>query len=99
MPRRTGSSHGPSPSTRVRRSTASPPRSRSRTAVTALTLVETLAAYVARTRVTDLPADVVARAKLCLLDTLGVAIAGSRDRVARTVAAHAATHGSPGRST
>src|SRR5262245_57251611 len=63
------------------------------------TLVETLAGHVARTRLSDLPAEVIARAKLCLLDTLGVAVAGTRDRVARTVAAHAVAHGAPGRST
>jgi 2-methylcitrate dehydratase PrpD len=39
----------------------------------------------------DLPADVVAQARRCLLDLIGVAVAGSRTRAAQIVNNYAAT--------
>ena len=41
---------------------------------------------------TDLPPDVVARAKLCLLDLVGVAAAGLSTELSRIVRAHAVRH-------
>ena len=39
--------------------------------------IETFAAHVARTRISDLPADAVLAAKTFILDTFGVGIAGT----------------------
>jgi 2-methylcitrate dehydratase PrpD len=43
-----------------------------------------------------LPAQVIAKAKLCILDTIGCMLVGSRDRVGMTVAKHAVRRGSSG---
>jgi 2-methylcitrate dehydratase PrpD len=44
----------------------------------------------------DLPPEVVTKTKLCILDTIGCMLAGSRDRVGATIAAHVLRHGPPG---
>ncbi|MBI2986873.1 MAG: MmgE/PrpD family protein [Deltaproteobacteria bacterium] len=60
------------------------------------TISERLAEYVTGMAIGDLPPEVVAKTKLCILDTVGCMLAGSRDEVAASLAAHALRYDSPG---
>ncbi|MBI2986875.1 MAG: MmgE/PrpD family protein [Deltaproteobacteria bacterium] len=60
------------------------------------TISERLAEYVAGMVLGDFPPEVVAKTKLCILDTIGCMLRGSRDEVAASLAAHALRYGPPG---
>jgi 2-methylcitrate dehydratase PrpD len=60
------------------------------------TISEQLAEYVTGMTIGDLPAEVVDKTKLCILDTIGCMLAGSRDEVGIRITAHALRHGPPG---
>lgn len=60
------------------------------------TILEQLADYVTGMTIGDLPHEVVDKTKLCILDTIGCALRGSRDEVAVRTAAHALRHGPSG---
>jgi 2-methylcitrate dehydratase PrpD len=60
------------------------------------TISERLADYVAGMAIGDLPPEVVAKTKLCILDTIGCMLAGSRDPVGVRITTHALRHGPPG---
>lgn len=60
------------------------------------TIAQGLASYVTRMRYGDLPSDVIAKAKLCILDTLGAMLAGTRNDVGVRITEHAVTFGSDG---
>jgi 2-methylcitrate dehydratase PrpD len=61
----------------------------------ATTATETLAEFVATTRLADIPADVVARGKLILADCVGCMIAGATVREVRKLAALQSDRGVP----
>ena len=58
--------------------------------------LSSLAIFLTQTRLEDVPAEVVDKAKLILLDTLGVAIAGFHTRAAGITKAKNNTDQSPG---
>ncbi|MBI2986719.1 MAG: MmgE/PrpD family protein [Deltaproteobacteria bacterium] len=60
------------------------------------TISERLAEYVAGMAIGDLPLEVVAKTKQCILDTIGCMLRGSRDEVGARITAHALRYGSPG---
>jgi 2-methylcitrate dehydratase PrpD len=60
------------------------------------TFSERLADYVTGMAFGDLPPDVVDKTKLCILDTIGCMLAGSRDPVGVMITAHALRYGHPG---
>ena len=55
--------------------------------------IDAFAAHVVRTRFEDLPGAVVGRAKVFILDTLGVGLAGSDGPGAASLVAASARHG------
>lgn len=63
-----------------------------------MSFTEILADYVMRTDFSDLPKDVVERAKLCILDSLGCALGGLTTRITSSVIA-ALSRSSDGEST
>jgi 2-methylcitrate dehydratase PrpD len=60
------------------------------------TISEKLADYVTGMAIGDLPPEVVDKTKLCVLDTIGCMLAGSRDEVGERITAHALRYGRPG---
>ncbi len=60
------------------------------------TISERLADYVTGMKIGDLPSEVVDKTKLCILDTIGCMLAGSRDEVGVRIIAHALRYGPPG---
>lgn len=60
------------------------------------TISEQLADYVTGMTIGDLPTEVVDKTKLCILDTIGCMLAGSRDEVGIRITAHALRYGLPG---
>src|SRR6185436_17727682 len=63
------------------------------------TYAERLAEHVVGLRFEDLPAKVVQQAKWCLLDSIGVAMAGAEKVWAQAVLNEARRHGSRGKAT
>lgn len=63
-----------------------------------VTASDKLAQYVVDASWSDVPPAVIERAKLCVLDTIGCMIAGSRNAVGTRIVEHAASFGSGGRS-
>src|SRR6478672_5413650 len=59
-------------------------------------IAERLGDYVAGMELGDLPAEVVEKTRLCILDTLGCMLAGAGDEVGERITAHALRHGPAG---
>jgi len=63
------------------------------------TISQQVAEYVTKMTVGDLPPEVIAKTKLCILDAIGCMVAGSQDRVSTIVAKHIKRQGANGTCT